>query len=378
MVAPADPNDRCRRPWALPRELEENRLEVGLGRQRGGIDPGLGKRPIDLGRPVAFDGHREPAVIRGRALDRPKAAALEPRQRGTDLVLFHPHAHAAPAREQLLDRSLADEPPLGNDANDVGELADFAKDVARNEDRLASRGEVAQRVPHRDDACRVQAVGGLVEQQELWVAQESGCDSQSLLHAERVRGNAVAGAFGQADYLQQLVNATPERGRAGRRQPAQVLAAGQERIERGRLDERPHLEQAPPIALAEGASEQLDRPRIRVDQAGQQTHRRGLAGTVRAQEAVDDAVRHGQVQTREGHPRSISLVECPGSDRQPARAGRRCSCSQAPSSGAVVRARRIVMLRGNGGDEGTRTPDPRDANAVLSQLSYIPKGRPEV
>ena len=27
-----------------------------------------------------------------------------------------------------------------------------------------------------------------------------------------------------------------------------------------------------------------------------------------------------------------------------------------------------------GGDEGTRTPDPRDANAVLSQLSYIPNG----
>jgi hypothetical protein len=26
----------------------------------------------------------------------------------------------------------------------------------------------------------------------------------------------------------------------------------------------------------------------------------------------------------------------------------------------------------NGGDEGTRTPDPRDANAVLFQLSYIP------
>jgi hypothetical protein len=28
----------------------------------------------------------------------------------------------------------------------------------------------------------------------------------------------------------------------------------------------------------------------------------------------------------------------------------------------------------SGGDEGTRTPDPRDANAVLSQLSYIPTG----
>ena len=30
-----------------------------------------------------------------------------------------------------------------------------------------------------------------------------------------------------------------------------------------------------------------------------------------------------------------------------------------------------VWMRG-GGDEGTRTPDPRDANAVLFQLSYIP------
>jgi hypothetical protein len=30
------------------------------------------------------------------------------------------------------------------------------------------------------------------------------------------------------------------------------------------------------------------------------------------------------------------------------------------------------MLTGDGGDEGTRTPDPRDANAVLFQLSYIP------
>ena len=33
---------------------------------------------------------------------------------------------------------------------------------------------------------------------------------------------------------------------------------------------------------------------------------------------------------------------------------------------------RLEIGGGDGGDEGTRTPDPRDANAVLSQLSYIP------
>jgi len=32
------------------------------------------------------------------------------------------------------------------------------------------------------------------------------------------------------------------------------------------------------------------------------------------------------------------------------------------------------IVTSGGGDEGTRTPDPRDANAVLFQLSYIPTG----
>jgi hypothetical protein len=34
--------------------------------------------------------------------------------------------------------------------------------------------------------------------------------------------------------------------------------------------------------------------------------------------------------------------------------------------------RRGVKGWGNGGDRGIRTPDLRDANAALSQLSYIP------
>ena len=37
-------------------------------------------------------------------------------------------------------------------------------------------------------------------------------------------------------------------------------------------------------------------------------------------------------------------------------------------------AARLSDGGGSGGDEGTRTPDLRDANAVLSQLSYIPTG----
>ncbi len=52
----------------------------------------------------------------------------------------------------------------------------------------------------------------------------------------------------------------------------------------------------------------------------------------------------------------------------------RCGCTR----GVVSDLPGIRPQRGGrwgGGDEGTRTPDPRDANAVLSQLSYIPTGR---
>ena len=53
------------------------------------------------------------------------------------------------------------------------------------------------------------------------------------------------------------------------------------------------------------------------------------------------------------------------------------TCPTDPLFGACARyrCRPAVGQGGDGGDEGTRTPDPRDANAVLSQLSYIPTGR---
>jgi hypothetical protein len=47
----------------------------------------------------------------------------------------------------------------------------------------------------------------------------------------------------------------------------------------------------------------------------------------------------------------------------------RCTGTASCSNGPAEHESRKI-----GGDEGTRTPDPRDANAVLFQLSYIPTG----
>jgi hypothetical protein len=58
---------------------------------------------------------------------------------------------------------------------------------------------------------------------------------------------------------------------------------------------------------------------------------------------------------------AVELPNCPG-----------CGTVNRPGRRGAVGPISCVK---SGGDEGTRTPDPRDANAVLSQLSYIPTGR---
>ena len=49
-------------------------------------------------------------------------------------------------------------------------------------------------------------------------------------------------------------------------------------------------------------------------------------------------------------------------------------CASLSATPVGVRRKRPHERWKSGGDEGTRTPDPCDANAVLSQLSYIPTG----
>ena len=64
-----------------------------------------------------------------------------------------------------------------------------------------------------------------------------------------------------------------------------------------------------PVAAPERLAEQLDRARVRVEQPGEEPHRRRLAGAVGTQEAVDDPGRHGQVEAVEREARAIALPE---------------------------------------------------------------------
>ena len=75
-------------------------------------------------------------------------------------------------------------------------------------DRRTGRDQVAHEVAHLPDAGRVQAVGRLVEDQQLRRLQQGGSDGEALLHAERVGADALVGTVAQTDDGQHLGDPT--------------------------------------------------------------------------------------------------------------------------------------------------------------------------
>ena len=203
------------RSFAAPRrrtagQRQEERFEVASGLEARGVDARLRQRSIDLGRATGVEADREPAFLTGN----PGHAAVpgQPDQdpgRRIELGWRDPHPDDALPGQQLLDRALADEPPGVDDPDDVDELLDLAQDVARDEDRLAGRGEMAQRLAHGHDPRRVEAVGGFIEEQQPRVAEQGRGDAQSLLHAQRIALDLVARALLQTDEVEQLLDPTP-------------------------------------------------------------------------------------------------------------------------------------------------------------------------
>ena len=193
---------------------------------------------------------------------------------------------------QLRDAPLVDEPACPDHHHVVADLLDLRDQVARDQHRDPVAGERPDQAAHLDDARRVQAVGRLVEDQQLGTGQHGRRDAEPLLHPQRVRAVPVPRPGQQAGPLEHRVDRgqrkLPEAG-----QRLQVLAAAQLRVERGRLDERADLAQVG-RGLGEAAAQDRSAARRRADQAEQHPDRRGLAGPVRADEPADRPRGDGQ------------------------------------------------------------------------------------
>ena len=107
---------------------------------------------------------------------------------------------------------------------------------------MPGRADALELLPEGRAALRVEALGGLVEDEQGRLVHERAGEVEAPLHATRVRARQLAGDLGQGHELEQLVGAALDLGRG---QPVHAagqlerLAAGREGVERRRLEGQP-------------------------------------------------------------------------------------------------------------------------------------------
>ena len=155
---------------------------------------------------------------------------------------------------------------------------------------MPSCDELADEGPDVVARLRVEARRGLVEDQQARAADEARAEVEPAAHAARVAAHEPVGGVGQAEPLERLLRTAAGLGAAQAVEPAdhlEVLAAGERGVDRGELpgqaDQRAHARRVAQDVAAE-------HPRaagIGPQQRGEHAHERGLAGAVRAEEALD-------------------------------------------------------------------------------------------
>ena len=119
-----------------------------------------------------------------------------------------------------------------------------AQQVAGDDDGAPGRGVALQHVAHLADLGRVEAVGRLVEHQQLGQAEHGLGDAEALPHAVAVGTDLAVDVLAQAGDLERDVEVRLVE-RATDRAPVeqQVVDAGEVRREARSLDERAHPRQ---------------------------------------------------------------------------------------------------------------------------------------
>ena len=198
------------------------------------------------------------------------------------------------------------------------QLLDLGQQMAGQEDRRPAAVQVQQQVAHLGDALRVEAVGRLVEDEQLRTAQQRTGQAEPLLHAERVGLDRPAADAGQPHLLEHLVDprppGAPRAARPGGVEQREVLPAGEVAVVRRPLDECADPGQHAAARSRHPGAEQLDLPAGGQHQPEQHPDGGGLARAVGTQESVDVAVADVEVDPVDGAQPAELLDQPAGGD----------------------------------------------------------------
>ncbi len=88
------------------------------------------------------------------------------------------------ATDQLLHRALGDHLSLRENGDAVTDLFDFVEEVARQEHGPVAVAEILDELPDFGHTGRVEAVGRLVEKEQLGIAEQCERDTEPVLHSQ--------------------------------------------------------------------------------------------------------------------------------------------------------------------------------------------------
>src|SRR6478609_1390157 len=297
---------------ALPGQLDEHLLQARpVDLEADQVDPRVHERGRHLLRGRGAERRGEPRRPRPARQGPPVARHLgeaEPAEHLRRRVgLRRAGGHGQPGALPVGERgplALQQQPPAAHDPDVRADLLDLGEQVGRHEHGRAAVRELAHQVPHLAGALRVEAVGRLVQHQQVARLQQRGGEAEPLLHAERVLPVRLGRRRAETDPVQGGVGAPAAGARVGGGvagvQPREVRAAREVRVERRALDQRADPGQHARGLLRHRGAEQPGAPRGRVREAQQHADGGRLAGPVRPEEPVHGAAGHGQVETVDG------------------------------------------------------------------------------
>ena len=243
---------------------------------------------------------RQHAPRRRRA--RPRCDRRDLERRAPDLGL------------QLLGRAAGDDLAVVDDRDAVGQDVGLLEVLRGEEHRHALvAGEVGDLLPHVRAAGGVQAGRRLVEEEDPRAVHERQREVQPALHAARVAADLAVGRVGEPDALDQLVAARACARPSAR--PGAWSAASCARAPVSSGSSAASCSAAPIAARTAGPSRTMSWPATRArarggrQQRGEHQHGGRLAGAVGAQEAVDLAGLHAQVDAVDGARPVLELAD---------------------------------------------------------------------
>lgn len=173
-----------------------------------------------------------------------------------------------------------------------------------------------QQLPELHDALRVQAVDGLVQQEELRLVHQGEGQPKPLLHAQGEGLEFFLPGPGEADQLQRLVHAAPAGDAPLDAVVLQILFGGEIGVEGGGLHHDAGAAPRPVQGGGGGGAEEGQLSGGGPGLAGDQPDQGGLARAVPAHQAEDLPLFHRQAGPVQGQGPAIPAGQLPGPQDQ--------------------------------------------------------------